>query len=43
MYTNATEGVGQHIDIVLVMHVLTGLDTHFPAALQATSFSESMD
>lgn len=36
------EGGGQQIDIVLVTHVLTGLNTHFPTALQVTGFFESM-
>lgn len=36
------EGGGQQIDIVLVTHVLAGLNTHFPTALQVTGFFESM-
>lgn len=41
VHSSATERGGQQIDIVLVKHVLPGLDTLFPAALQATGFSES--
>lgn len=41
VHTSATEHGGQQIDIVLVKHVLTGLDTLFPNALQVTGFSES--
>ena len=41
MHTRATEGGGQQIDIALVTHVLTGLNTHLPTALKATGFFES--